>query len=182
MPNYCHNLLRIDGEDEVLDQLAVAVADDSSPDPDHRFSYVRILPVVDGEDEGEAWGSTSLYCLEVKRKWRGSGLVYEFQSSWDPPIAVIDRLAEQWPALTLELVWVEPLTSRWGTRYYSAGTRQRWNEAGFSGFNDDDWEMRMFLESEWPELADKWWDGDVEDEDDEDDRENPYYDADEEAA
>jgi hypothetical protein len=176
MPNYCHNLLRIDGEDEVLDQLAVAVADSASDDPCERFSYARIVPVAEGEDEGAAWGSCSLYCLEVVRRSRE--LNYEFQSSWDPPMAVIETLATQWPTLTFELVWVEPLTARWGTRFYREGARQHWNEGGSSGSNDDDWEMRSFLEGEWPSLAEKWWEDDFEDEypeDEDDPQENPYY-------
>jgi hypothetical protein len=158
MPNYCHNRLVIEGPDEEVAKLVAAVADPRSEDADDRFAFARISPVDEGEDEAEAWGSTSLYCLKVVRT--AGEVVYEFQSSWDPPCAVIRALAEQWPALTFELVYIEPLTARYGTLFFRDGGRQRWNEAGSGGFGDDDYEMRCFLDGEWPELAKKWWDDD----------------------
>jgi hypothetical protein len=173
MPNYCHNRLVIEGADKELDRLARAVADPTSEDENTRFSYARIAPLVGGEDEGEAWGSTSLYCLKVLRSRRE--LVYEFESAWDPPCAVIDRLAQAWPGLTFELVFVEPLTDRYGTRYYKEGARTHWNEVSGSRYwSGDDSEMRHFVESEWPELADKWWGDEYEDEE-YDPQENPYW-------
>lgn len=184
MPNYCHNRLVIEGSDDELDKLVVAVADPSSDERSDRFSFARIVPVGEGQDEGDAWGSTGLYCLKIKRS--SGQVVYEFESSWDPPSAIFDALAAQWPGLTMEVVYVEPLTGRYGTRFYRGGVRQRWNEGGCWSFGDDDYEMRAFLYGEWPQLAEKWW-GEEEDDDYEDDydlQENYDYedDATEEAA
>jgi hypothetical protein len=157
MPNYCHNRLRIQGPDAELRKLRRAVADAESKDKDDRFSYAKIVPVAAGEDHGKAWGSTSVYCLKIHRS--SGELVYEFESSWDPPLAVVAALARQWPALTLEHVFVEPCTGWYGSRYFAAGGIRYCDMAPGLGCDDDD--VRAFVECEWPELAAKWWDDDA---------------------
>jgi hypothetical protein len=158
MPNYCYNRLRVEGPDEELDNLVIAV-DAGGDDPDDRFSFEKILPVPRGADEGELWGTTSLYDLKVERT-RGE-LFYEFESSWDPPCELIHHLARSWPGLVFELVYVEPCTGRFGSRYFERALSHRWSDIGLQWSNDDS-EMRDFLESEWPELARKWWGDDRE--------------------
>jgi hypothetical protein len=154
MPNYCYNRLRVEGPDGELEKLAAAVADPGRNDPDSRFSYAQIMPLADGGDEGKAWGSPSLYCLEVSQG-RGE-LVYKFESSWDPPSAVVAALAAQWPDLVLEHVYIEPLTGRYAREVYERGSCYQWPFGG--GYSNDDADMRAFLEDEWPELAREWWD------------------------
>jgi hypothetical protein len=166
MPNYCHNRLRIRGANEELQKLVVAVADAESDDPADRFSYEAILPIEDEEDEYDAWGSSSVYCLKVNAN--PDEVVYEFESSWDPPLAVIEYLASLWPSLEFEFVYVEPLTLRYGAHTYLSGRQRCWADAGISGwgesglFGDAERWMRAFLEYAWPALAAKWWPGDAE--------------------
>ncbi len=165
MPNYCHNRLRIEGPDAELDKLADAVADPASldldrcfsfQDLDRCFSFQAIVPVEDEKLRGEAWGSTSLYSLEIDRE--PGELIYEFESSWDPPLAVIEALAAQWPELTIEFVFVEPGTARYGSQFFRSGALQNWfGSHGDRGHGDSD--MREFLEDSWPRLAEEWWDG-----------------------
>lgn len=161
MPNYCYNRLTIDGASDDLDKLAAAVRDETSHDPDDRFSYAKIRPVADGEDEGEAWGSTSVYCLKTEHV--DGELVYEWESSWDPPLKVVYALAAQWPELRFEFVYCEPGTGRFGTRYLADGVRRSWSDDAGMYWETGDDEIREFLEDNWPALASKWWDEEEDD-------------------
>jgi hypothetical protein len=163
VPNYCHNRLRIRGATEELQKIVVAVASAESEDPDDRFSFEAILPV---EDEDDDWGRESVYCLNVCSN--PGEVVYEFESSWDPPLDVIEYLASIWPTLEFEFVYAEPLTLRYGAHTYLGGKQRCWADAGMSGWDEsglfghaERW-MRAFLEYAWPARAAEWWPGNAE--------------------
>jgi hypothetical protein len=151
MPNYCHNRLRAEGADDMLDAFVVAVADGEK-----KLSFEKIVPLGNGEDAVDAWGTTGgPYCLEVRRS-RGE-IYYEFESSWAPPAELVAAVAALWPDLIVELTFVDPGSGAFGSRYYAEGSF-RHSIGGRSGWSASDDEMRDFLEDEWPELAKKWWD------------------------
>jgi hypothetical protein len=157
MPNYCNNKLRIEGPDEVLDQLAASVADS-----DCEFSFETIVPVGEGQNCVDIWGTSGgPYDLQVKRV--PGELVFEFESSWSPPEEIVDVLAQNWRELIFELIYVEPGCGSFGSQYFKNGRQVHWLQAG-AGAGASDGEMREFLESEWPELASKWWEEEVEEE------------------
>jgi hypothetical protein len=163
MPNYCYNRLEIDGADDELDALAKAVAIEGSDDPNDRFSYGQVIPIPVGserdedDDEETFWGTTSLYCLEVKRE-QGE-LIYEFESSWNPPEQVVAMLSLRWPDLRFNFTYCEPLTGRYGFRHLRNGGKSGcWSDGATLWWDGgDSGEMRNFLESYWPQLAAKWW-------------------------
>jgi hypothetical protein len=171
MPNYSYNQLTIDGPNDELDKLAAAVADASSNDRDDRFSYEKILPLAPCEDEATVWGSCSLYCLELDRT--AGDLTYRWQSSWDPPLAVVNALAAQWPELSFEFVYCEAGTGRYGSRSLVKGKTAH-REDGGSYWEGDDSDLQSFLHCYWPQLAEKWW-GPEDDEDEYDYEENPDW-------
>lgn len=105
MPNWCNNILEINGGSE-RDLVAVAamLSDNDTP-------FQSIHPVPDGVDAYdwriENWGTKwDADCFDLCISDDGT-MFANFDTGWSPPIGVMTRLAELFPSLSFRLLYEE---------------------------------------------------------------------------
>lgn len=120
MPNWCENELTVHGQEADVAQFKEKAIGKSPwggaeeivlnfhslmPIPAeviaagyHRRGYFWEL-----ENWGCKWGASD---AELANEWEGY-LVYRFLTPWSPPIAFLEKLARQWPALTFLIDYEE---------------------------------------------------------------------------
>jgi hypothetical protein len=119
MPNSCSNVLSITGPPATLERFQSA-----AKSGDAVLSFEALYPVPgEGWSNEEIdrwvrtnWGSWLVYPAHlvrspIKPQMR---LVYEFVTAWSPPIALIERVASEYPELTFELRFCEPAMDKCG--------------------------------------------------------------------
>jgi hypothetical protein len=119
MPNSCSNVLSITGPPATLERFQSA-----AKSGDAVLSFEALYPVPDENWSNEEmdrwvrsnWGSWLLYPAHLVRSpvEPQKCLVYEFVTAWSPPIAVVERVASEYPELTFELRFCEPAMAKCG--------------------------------------------------------------------
>lgn len=110
MPNYCMNTLVIEGED-----TRVKTFSDKVKTNETALSLDSLVPMDKILLAGDEW------CTWRNKHWgtkwdaqavvaeSGAGFqIYNFSSAWTPPIAWLERVAQQWPDLRFSLSYDEP--------------------------------------------------------------------------
>lgn len=124
MPNWVSNSVTIDGDEATLatiaETLAVGATEDSDETP---ISFNRVIPRPDDEDDWYTWHTT-----QWGTKWDAcnpeseldGSLYYRFDTAWNAPIPVFERLSVQYPDVTITLSFEEE--QGWGgERMWQAG-------------------------------------------------------------
>jgi hypothetical protein len=119
MPNSCSNVLYITGPTAALERFksaaksgdAVLSFESLYPMPDEGWSNEEIDRWVQSN-----WGSWLVYPAHLVRSpvELQKRLAYEFVTAWSPPIALIERVAPEYPELTFELRFCEPAMDKCG--------------------------------------------------------------------
>lgn len=105
MPNWCNNILEINGGSERdLAGVAALLVDNDTP-------FQSIHPVPDGVDAYDwrvaNWGTKwDADCFDVNLHSDGT-LSVVFDTAWSPPLGVMTRLAERFPSLRFRLFYEE---------------------------------------------------------------------------
>ena len=131
MPNYCQNILIVNGSQELIEGLMRHITGDEGnfdfntiiPYPEHfrkmdeacreaDRSGTRNHNIKDGYNSGgyewckEKWGTKwNAGTAEVFKSHAGT--MFVFKTAWSPPIPVVEELARRFPALSIELLYFE---------------------------------------------------------------------------
>jgi hypothetical protein len=157
MPNWCTNVLKVEGEQTELENLmkflnqpyerkyGEAVEKFSNP----VFSFWNVIRPSDDELEdygtGETWYNWNINHWGTK--WDIASpdgtmgdvelqadslevnyITYFFSTAWSPPIPIIEAIAEKYPNLTFTHTFVEPGMDYWGVNTYIDGAIAEVNE------------------------------------------------------
>lgn len=148
MPNWCENRLIVRGDkkevlrfieknqndDEALSLEAVVPRPEGIEDRPHNSSLALLLDPNIPDDKLDwynwslrHWG-TKWDLGEVRADLAPGQADYRFMSAWSPPIAWLEAVAKEFPALTLELIYCEPGNAFAGRQLYEQGRLARGEE------------------------------------------------------
>lgn len=94
------------------------------PDDPRRASTARTSKMDGDEWREQNWG-TKWEEENVRMAERAGAVVYIFQTAWSPPVAVIQRLSEQFPTARISLSFAEPLALGRGNLQFQGGVLLR---------------------------------------------------------
>lgn len=110
MPNWCENILRVNGPKKYINMFYKATKSDNATS-DFRFDTVIKKPKYTTDETG--WNIKVLGC-----KWdvinsecmlkEDNTLAYEFATPWSPPIQGVTEVSSMFPDLTFTLAYHEP--------------------------------------------------------------------------
>jgi hypothetical protein len=106
MPNWCNNILRVEGSLSELEHFKEFV---STEDTDFSFAEVipASMPVSTGSSTSEIWG-TKTDAVDVNMFEGDTYLIYVFDTAWAPPESVILKLKSLFPDMYIRLFYDEP--------------------------------------------------------------------------
>ena len=124
MPNWCENRLRISGPEADLKKFQqqaighapwMSAAEQQASQPS-QLNFHSLLPVPaevlnlgTGLEDwqvkhwGTKWEAAEVLLLDAS----ATGLSYQFDTAWSPPIALFKAIGPQWPTLTFRLNYEE---------------------------------------------------------------------------
>ena len=128
MPNWCICELTVSGPKKVLDEFVKQAKQVKTKDSNKsEFSLAKFVPIPKKEEANwydwcvENWGT----------KWDLDGadcdrpsdkqVKYGFHSAWSPPLEALDKIAELFPKLKLEIIYDEPGMCFEGERVWENG-------------------------------------------------------------
>jgi hypothetical protein len=116
MPEWCLNVLRIEGDD-VKQCLDSCMGIDGKGN--QRFDFNKIIPMPDGSitNWNTKWNSdfTTVEGIEAKK------VTIRFCSAWSPPLPVIRALSKKFPAMLFSLAYEQSQAGFQGKLICSAG-------------------------------------------------------------
>ncbi len=139
MPNWCFNHLRVTGPAADVTRFQnQAVGFSPWPTPSAEpaaevFNFHSLLPIpadvlaTGNRAAGHHWQRQHWGCrggaedAVLLDEWDG-GVIYEFATAWNPPLAFLEQVSRRWPALLCVLEYEEPLTGFTGLAKAEAGT------------------------------------------------------------
>jgi len=120
MPNWCSNILEINGDKDILSSFrkaAVGFSPWEIPWPDqkpdvlnfHSLMPIPVRVIKAGYDrKGFAWETTHWGC-----KWgacdskvfesKPTRITYAFDTAWFPPLKFLERISKDWPRLVFRI-------------------------------------------------------------------------------
>jgi hypothetical protein len=142
MPNWCDNVLTVEGPREALDRFRDAVKSqpleatdgngDRGVENSSDLSLERIIPTPEEmltskgfEEDGwyhwriNNWGTK--WDVDAKLIEDGDRLIYEFSSAWSPPQFAIETASQQYPELTFTIEFDESGVDFWGYCVFRGG-------------------------------------------------------------
>lgn len=163
MPNYCQCFLRIYSDDSALAEIIEFVKDgEVSLSFDKIIPYPEPFRSLDdaaqkweaeasrasdwsdrprdGYNQGgfewcrENWGTkwdTCSVSVITQSEW---DIIYKFTTAWTPPLPVVDRIAEMYPANTFTLEYYERGMEFCGSVRWENGKRTKQTEGNYYGF------------------------------------------------
>ena len=141
MPNWCFNHLRVTGPAEDVTRFQNQASGFSpwptSPagPPPEVFDFHSLLPIpadvlaTGNPAAGHEWQRQHWGCrggveeATLVDEWEG-GVIYEFETAWTPPLAFLESVSRQWPALLWELDYEEALAGFQGLARAEAGVME----------------------------------------------------------
>jgi hypothetical protein len=111
MPNWCNNILKVEGESKWLDTF---LSDCFSKDEYGRvfFDFEKIIPLGEPgkfyEDTCRIQWGTKWNSIDCDIKIEKSAVTVWFETAWTPPEPVIKALSKKYPSLSLRLEYNEP--------------------------------------------------------------------------
>ena len=138
MTNWCFNHLRVTGPTEDVTRFqnqARGFSPWSTPPAEpvpEVFNFHSLLPIpadvlaAENRAAGHRWERTHWGCRGAAEdaalvdEWDG-GVIYEFATAWNPPLAFLEQVSRQWPALLWVLEYEEPLAGFQGLARAEAG-------------------------------------------------------------
>ena len=136
MPNWCKNFLRVTGPDEDLARFRQQAApaepgqEAKTASPPEAFSFQRLVPLplagrntTDGQGNSpqEAWGCRGDVIDSEFEETRDGAALYQFATSWNPPMNFLRQVSVLWPTLVFLLDYDEPMVAFRGTARAQAG-------------------------------------------------------------
>ncbi len=137
MPNHVTNILRFTGDAKTVQAMREAVAFTNHPGC---IDFGKVLPVPEniymgnlGQAERQLYGKNNWYdwCLaNWGTKWNAYDFPdiaptdgsFRFNTAWNAPHPVIQKLSEMYPDLTIHHLWAdEDIGSNCGEKTYKAG-------------------------------------------------------------
>lgn len=116
MPNWCDDILTIHGPEEDLEKFRAKLRTLTDDTP--RLSFDALHPMPEEEEDnwhewrlvnwGTKWDITDNELGELPSSDSPGLLEYGFSTAWSPPIALVQKLNEDFPSLTFRLVYAEP--------------------------------------------------------------------------
>ncbi len=112
MPNYCENILIVDGSAEEMAKFKEA----AFLDDEQFLSAEKLLPISTEKDKHwreacrEYWGTKWDLCdfsLDKDKWFDPSTHSCSFLTAWSPPVELFDYIARQFPKLIFKLVYLE---------------------------------------------------------------------------
>jgi hypothetical protein len=100
MANWCHNTLKISGEDKDLVAFIERVKDDDT------------LDILYQEDDG----------FGCDPEFTDGKLICHFDTKWCPPVEWVEGIAKEFPELTFDLSYSERLMCIYGKRVFNGNT------------------------------------------------------------
>ena len=138
MPNWCFNHLRVTGPAQDVTRFqnrAVGFSPWPTPPAGQTpevFNFHRLLPIpadvlaTGNRAAGHHWERQHWGCrggaadAALLDEWDG-GVIYEFATAWNPPLAFLEQVSRQWPSLLWLLEYEELLAGFQGLAKGEAG-------------------------------------------------------------
>ncbi len=142
MPNYCTNIIMINGEAEILDVLAEFIKSDYG---DVDFNKLIMSPVfgkiIDGLDSnswcmdhwGTKWNAKDIDVVRVNE----NELKIKFETAWSPSIPIVDKMAELFPKVSINYKYFESDCDFSGIKTYKDGLVIEETEGTFDDYADE---------------------------------------------
>lgn len=142
IPNYCTNIIMINGETEILDALAEFIKSDYG---DVDFNKLIMSPVFgknsDGLDSnswcmdhwGTKWNAKDIDIVRINE----NELKIEFETAWSPSIPIVDRLAELFPKASINYKYFESDFDFSGIKTYKNGLVIEDKEGSYDDYADE---------------------------------------------
>lgn len=149
MPEWCDNLLTVEGPEELVGRFAAAArgqppryrdptpaagSDGESPEPDSEaiLCFHALCPVPDevlrqGYEEAgygwetEHWGCKWGACEQELRERSPGRASYHFDTPWDPPLPLFSRVSADWPGLAFTLRYHADWSGQQGVARWGRG-------------------------------------------------------------
>ena len=121
MPNYCYNEVTLLTEGDRLNEILIFVKGTDAEGKQLDFDFNKIVPMPASENENwyewrwENWGT----------KWNASDIcvddtIITFETAWNPPCPVIQKLSEIFPDVPIVHYYDEPGCNILGRDYYNS--------------------------------------------------------------
>ena len=107
MPNYCTNLLYVQGDAMMVAEFHRRFT--KYGNSGEKYSFQGFIPDPGTNDKrDEAWGTKWDACFCSIEMSAPDFMGYQFETAWAPPIPVVHAMQREFPELNIEMFFEEP--------------------------------------------------------------------------